>query len=428
MKRTSFVIIMVVTFLMVIFLHAHATRTGEPIQLGEITSFSGEVLIKTKGTWSKLEKTPCIIFSTDKIVTRRGRAEVRLVDGGIIRIDLDSNLSIAEKEDAEGFMVRKKVTARQVNLLVGGIWFDIKVKKKERVKFRTPTMTAGIRGTSGEFRVGIKGDTQYGLATGKADTIGNYNAISHPTPISHSDIIEKSLPKSNPFVDKSPIQQSAIKAFENQFKAALAAQKAADLSRMARTASERAGKEKTEAARLHAQEAQKVADLAQREATLAKNKALLAIEQEVLFEAELFQDTNDVVFLKDSVEKRSKALENIKMLDSQPTRPLKEGSTRKKDKNISTTKEVKAPSNKKVSHDRTPSQTSVDTGTPSVKENPTDSPQRIAHLGEGWIEDDPLAIETKTVKEKKEEVSHEKISWWEKFKNNIADLWRSLFD
>ncbi|MGA1825188.1 MAG: FecR domain-containing protein [bacterium] len=439
-KRFFFIIILIVfTFMLSILFHAYATKPESVIKLGEITSFTGEVLVKTNGNWSKLKKTPTTLFNTDKIVTRRGRAEVRLVDGGIIRIDLDSNLSIAEKEDAEGFMVRKKVTARQVNLLIGDIWFDIKVEKGKRVKFRTPTMTAGIRGTSGAFKVDINGKTEYGLATGKADTIGNYDEISNPKPISHADVTARNLPKSNPVVDNSPIQQNAIRAFEDQIKATLAAQKAADLLKLAKSAGERAAMAQTEAARLQAKEAQKAAILAQSEAEMAKTKALLAAEQEILMEANLFQDANDIVLLKDSVGEKKNAMKRAEKLHSNTEDALSDTQAKKeKEKSvpsgsiINKEKEIKEIENKdSFKKDVSPSSTKPDAKKQGVKEKAPEGQEKVAALGEGWIEDDPLEIKRKTIdhETEKEDVQREEVqkeeepSWWGK----MISFFKNLF-
>ena len=104
----SFLII-AVTLSLVLPLRTSAQGIKKEAQMGDIIVSSGEVLVRAKGRWSRLKSVPHPLFSTDKVVTRQGRAEIRLTSGGTIRLDVDSNLSFAKKRDIIG-IINKGIT------------------------------------------------------------------------------------------------------------------------------------------------------------------------------------------------------------------------------------------------------------------------------------------------------------------------------
>lgn len=186
-----------------------AVSPQPPVKIGEITASNGEVLIRAQGKWMRLKKTPRALYGSDKVVTRRGRAEIVFVDGGHLRLDVDTNVSIhqrLEKSTSDAAMI---ITSQQVNILVGDVWFDVKIKPTKRsLKFRTPTMTAAIRGTQGGFSVDVDGASQHGVSEGETFTQGQFSPLSD---VSQPDL-QGALPPSNPDVDSSPIQQAAAAA------------------------------------------------------------------------------------------------------------------------------------------------------------------------------------------------------------------------
>ncbi|KKK88709.1 hypothetical protein LCGC14_2740420 [marine sediment metagenome] len=176
-----FLVLILVLFLAVVFAlpasNAVAAPAKKVVKIGDITSFNGAVLIRTKGTWGRLKKTPHPIFSSDKIVTKRGRAQVRFVDGGVMRVNIDSNVSIVQRVEMKGFFTKRAVTSRVVNVLVGDVWFDVKVTRDRKVTFRTPSMTAAIRGTSGNISTLLDAVSSFGLSSGSADKTGDFQDI-----------------------------------------------------------------------------------------------------------------------------------------------------------------------------------------------------------------------------------------------------------
>jgi hypothetical protein len=190
---------------------ALAAPTLTDIKIGDISAFKGEVLIRTQKKWMRLKKTPHPLYATDKVVARRGRAEVVFTDGGRLRLDLDTNISIHQLRENSAKDANQKVALQLVNILVGKVWFDVKIKPKGRaLKFITPTMTAAIRGTKGGFAVSSDGSSQYGLSSGKAIMSGQFSPLQNTVPPDFNE----PLPPSDPLVDNSPLQQAAVAAVE----------------------------------------------------------------------------------------------------------------------------------------------------------------------------------------------------------------------
>ncbi|MGA1868106.1 MAG: FecR domain-containing protein [bacterium] len=309
--RIKLLFIISVATLLVIPLYTFAQKPQEAVKLGDITLSSGEVLVRTKGKWSALKTVPHPLFSTDKVVTRRGRAEINLIDTGIIRLDIDSNLSIVEKKERKGVLVRKTATVRQVNVLLGTAWFDIKVQKNKKVRFKAPHLTAGIRGTSGKIEVDVEGAAKFGLASGDADMIGDFKPIPLPRPITPSHIKTKNLPPSNPRADNSPLQKAAKKNLETHEKAAYAASRAGQYNKMAKKARSHADRAKTEILKKQAAHLKADASVAQSKSALEQSKAHLATAEEALLEAERLGDTSARIAAIKTLEHTTRILNGV---------------------------------------------------------------------------------------------------------------------
>ena len=70
--------------------------------------------MRTAGQWSVLDSVPVDIHQNDKVVTRRGRAEISLPDGGYLRLDLDTNVAFKIADDT-----------RLAYVILGNVWFNI---------------------------------------------------------------------------------------------------------------------------------------------------------------------------------------------------------------------------------------------------------------------------------------------------------------
>jgi hypothetical protein len=264
-------------------------------KLGEITSYTGEVLIRSKGEWSKITNVPQPVFSSDKVVTKRGRAEIRFVDGGFIRMHLDSILSIIRIKETTVLTTKKPVTSRTVKVLVGEIWFDVNVKKGHSFKFRTPSMTAAIRGTSGPVKHTLDGQSSIGFRTGRGDISGKYKTVpvSEMRPFASRYVYEpvENLPQSDPDVINSNMMSLADTAHIEHVKARLAMARAEEKSKVTRTARLQAASKRTARSRIIAAKASAKAEATKTRAQLQIIKAKIATAEDALFEARIFGDT-----------------------------------------------------------------------------------------------------------------------------------------
>ena len=264
-------------------------------QLGEITSYTGEVLIRSKGEWSKITEVPQPVFSSDKVVTKRGRAEIRFVDGGFIRIHLDSILSIVRIKETKGLTIKEPVTSRTVKVLVGEIWFDVNVKTRHSFKFRTPSMTAAIRGTSGPVKHTLDGQSSIGFRTGRGNVSGKYKTIPvrEMRPYASRYVYEpvENLPQSDQDVINSNMISLVDTAYLEHVKARLATARAKEESEAIRTARLQAANKRTARSRIIAAKASARAEAAKTRAQLQIIKAHIATAEDALFEARLFGDT-----------------------------------------------------------------------------------------------------------------------------------------
>jgi len=289
-------------------------------QLGVIAVSSGEVLVRTKGRWGRLKSVPHPIFSTDKVVTKGGRAEIHLVFGGIIRLDIDSNLSFVKKREITGIVNKRIITTNQVNILVGKAWFDIDLEKDNLLRLRTPSFNTKISSASGEIIVGIDGDTQCGLVSGDMITSGKYTQIPHPKPMTKGHVTTGKLPASDPRIDNTPLQKAAVKNVLSYEAADLAASRAGQLLTAARVAGDQAALLKTETARKEAADKIAEASVAQSEAAAKESMAHLATTEEALYEAQLFGDTEAVTTAKKAVEEIVQALNKIEKFTREATK------------------------------------------------------------------------------------------------------------
>ncbi|MBI9085344.1 MAG: FecR domain-containing protein [Desulfobacterales bacterium] len=221
-KRNSLFLAMALSLVLFCYLPAQAAPAGQDdgaaIQgVGQIASFTGDVMVRTRGTWRKLVAVPYTVFNTDKVVTRQGRAEIRLADGGIIRVDIDSNITITEKRVTKGWFFKKVLALRELKLLVGKVFLDFKgtsPTKNSKFFVRTPTAVCGVRGTSLNFNVAGDGKTRYGF-DGDATVVGGDRVGALNTAkLSGADVAlpAAELPPADAATANLPFQKSAVQA------------------------------------------------------------------------------------------------------------------------------------------------------------------------------------------------------------------------
>jgi hypothetical protein len=284
-------------------------------KLGDISSYTGEVLIRNKGEWNKITKVPQPIFSSDKVV---GRAEIRFVDGGLIRMHIDSILSIVREKESMGMAKKEQVTSRTVKLLVGDIWFNVRVKKGHSFKFKTPSMTADITGTSGPVKHTLDGQSSIGFRTGSGDVTGIYDEIplGEMRPYASRLVYQpiESVPLSDQKFRESKQMRAAEKAYNEQFKAQLAASKAAKDSAAAKAAGNQAAKSTLDSVKVNAARASSKASASKSRAQHLASKAQVAAAEDTLLEAEIFGDSDAIEMADRSLSKSRQKLREIENL------------------------------------------------------------------------------------------------------------------
>ena len=163
LKSTN-VLIMLLTCALIFALATPALSSEEPV--GKLTDFSGAVIIKSKGSWGAQPTLNQPLYSSDKVVTRLGKATITFNDGLVIKVANNSNLLIKEGLENEGVSGKTKTIKRRLRLILGKLSFKTGISKQKRdTIFETPTAVCAIRGTAGTLSVEWKDGKFHGKGT-----------------------------------------------------------------------------------------------------------------------------------------------------------------------------------------------------------------------------------------------------------------------
>ena len=222
--------------------------------IGTLTEFSGNVIIRSQGSWGVEPSAGLPLYSGDKVVTRTGIATITFSDGAVMEIKSNSNLLLEERNKEKGFLKKVAVVERRLRLLVGKLFFKTGRRSSTETRLETPTMVCGLRGTEGVISIGADGQPYIQFSEGgTAFTIGDFiSGVAEDVP---SEIM-----------DLNPAQRAA-------FVAAAAASQAKNAAELAEKA---AGT--PEAKKAQAQASYSAAQAAQLAAEEAKTAANLIIE------------------------------------------------------------------------------------------------------------------------------------------------------
>jgi hypothetical protein len=239
---------MCITFLFVMLSSVPAFSADEV--MGRLSSFSGEVLIKSRGSWGVEPEAGLPLYSDDKVVTRIGSATITLTDGAVIELRNNSNLRIEEREETRGFFRRIKVVQRRFRLMLGKMMFKTGTSSINNT-LETPTMVCGLRGTAGTLSIGRDGQTYIQFTDGGPSyTIGEFiSGVADDVPTEIASM--------------SPVQRAA-------FVAKAAADQAKNASALAREAAGTPGEQRmqTQAAYAAAKAAEMAAEEVKVQATI----------------------------------------------------------------------------------------------------------------------------------------------------------------
>jgi len=237
-KNRKLIFGMCITFLFVMLSSIPAFSADEI--MGRLSSFSGEVLIKSQGSWAVEPEAGLPLYSEDKVVTRIGSATITLTDGAVIELKDNSNLRIEQREETRGFLRRIKTVERKFRLLLGKMRFKTGTSSVNNT-LETPTMVCGLRGTAGTLSIGNDGQTYIQFTDGGPSyTIGEFIsgvADDVPTEIASMTDVQRAAFVAKAAADQaknaSAMAQDATGTPEEQqakAQAAYAAAKAAELA------------------------------------------------------------------------------------------------------------------------------------------------------------------------------------------------------
>ncbi len=124
--------------------------SGEPI--GALAELSGEVLLKSMGSWGGETVAGLPIHSGDKIVTADGKAELTFTDGTRVTMCQYSILEFKQWTIRGLPIIKPDQTRRRFILYMGKILIDTDYKKM-RSEVAAPPVVFGLRGDAGTTRI-----------------------------------------------------------------------------------------------------------------------------------------------------------------------------------------------------------------------------------------------------------------------------------
>ena len=270
-------------------------------KIGHITYAKGQVLVRSKGRWMRLAETPWPLYATDRIVTKSGRASINLVDGGVVRMNIDTSLRIIRKDVPKGFLSSSMTNATEINVIAGDVWFQVELKKGRKIQFRTPSMTAAIHGTEGDLYVDLSGWTNLVLKEGKTDNTGTFSQLPSTTDTQFGTSL---APSSREFLGSR--QMKAVdSSVQQQEIAGKATARSLELDQRSKTEISEAT---TKTAMIHAARTAIDAALARSTAALARARANVSAIKEEIVTAETLQDHENVAAAQGSMDQAHRNL------------------------------------------------------------------------------------------------------------------------
>jgi hypothetical protein len=151
--------------------------------IAKLTSFSGTVLIKSRGDWGVKPEAGLSLYSDDKVVTKMGIATITFDDGAVIEVKANSNLLIRDTEQS-GVGKQLGAVKRELRLFLGKLLFRSGKGSSTSTSLETTTMVCGLRGTAGTLSIDASGQTYLQFTEGGGDTIGNFiSGIAADVPV-----------------------------------------------------------------------------------------------------------------------------------------------------------------------------------------------------------------------------------------------------
>ncbi len=258
-------------------------------EVATVTSFVGEVLVRNRMVWARVEKVGHPLFTGDKVVTKRGRAEVTFADGSLLRLGMDSNIQIAEKEQVKGLVFRRRWIKRTIRVALGKLYFSIRPTPGKGTLIQTPTMVAGLRGTAGFVDVRPDTSSFWSLTEGDAVVDGFYAALER-FEVPDVSVPVGTLPPSDPAYAGTDIMRAVDKALTSQLEAGLAGLEGERLGQAASEKEGAANRNPTPASKLAAAKSRRAANEAELQGIAARCQAKKDAMSEAVVEADTMND------------------------------------------------------------------------------------------------------------------------------------------
>jgi hypothetical protein len=175
--------------------------------IGVLSDFSGDVIIKNKGSWGVEPRLNLPLYSSDKVVTKLGNARITFNDGAIARVENNSNLLIKQSVEEKGLFNKVKTVKRTLRLMLGKLLVKSGNSKTQTI-LQTPTSVCGLRGTVVILSVDAGGQPYIQFTEGGAAySVGDFiTGIAQDVP---TELADKNPAQRAAFVAKAAADQAA---------------------------------------------------------------------------------------------------------------------------------------------------------------------------------------------------------------------------
>ena len=136
------------------------------------TEVTGEVIVKSRGSWSGGATVGMSLYADDQVATRKGAATLTFNDGSVMSLEANSNTIIEQWEEKKGIGQKVASVKRRIMLFLGKLRFKTG-SLGSSTSLATPTAVCGLRGTAGTLSLAADGTPMITFTEGgRSFTIG----------------------------------------------------------------------------------------------------------------------------------------------------------------------------------------------------------------------------------------------------------------
>ncbi len=141
--------------------------------IGRISSFKGEVLVQSGDTVKKVVATGHQVKTGDMLLTKKGEAQVTFTDGGIVKVNPNTQIMIQERPEESGTFFKSTAMTRRITVFLGKLWFKSGQSRTNNF-LQSPTAVCGIRGSDADYGFNPTSmQTFLNMYSGEAAVVGN---------------------------------------------------------------------------------------------------------------------------------------------------------------------------------------------------------------------------------------------------------------